>query len=121
MTLNSSSKPCPQREDRLWPLQFRYLDLTNRVLPRLAQERQFPVRTHQDFQRIILDNLFGCCWSDVLDHQQGGPYRQLREAQLKGAIAIAEAMIAQPDSYTHHLNQNSLRCRQQAQQAARVG
>ena len=63
-----------------------------------------------------MDNLFDCCWLEVLDRRQAA-YRQLSEEQLETAIAIAEAMITQPDQYTQQLNQNSLRWRQKLSQA----
>jgi hypothetical protein len=85
--------------------------LTNFVLPQLAQQRQFPVKLNHCFQRIILDNLFGCCWYEVLDRSKVA-YRQLSQTQLEQAIAIAEAIIAQPDAYLQQLNRNSLNWRQ---------
>jgi hypothetical protein len=92
-------------------LRDRYLDLTNRVLPQLAKQRSFPVRHNHCFQRIVLDNLFGCCWYDALDRGAGPAYKQLTKEQLQQAIALAEALIEQPDEYIHQLNQNSLRWR----------
>ena len=41
--------------ERLTQLRNRYLDLTSRVLPDLAQQRRFPVRFNHCFQRIVLD------------------------------------------------------------------
>jgi len=63
------------------------------------------------FQRIVLDNLFGQCWYEVLPRGKEPAYRQLTQAQLEEAIAIVEAIIAQPDAYMRQLNQNSLRWR----------
>ena len=97
--------------DRLTQLQSRYLELINKVLPQIAKERQFPVRYNHCFGRIILDNLFGCCWYEVLERKQGAAYKQLTEEQLSRAIALAEAMIAQPNEYIDELNHNSLRWR----------
>ena len=96
--------------ERLTQLRNRYLDLTNRVLPDLAQQRRFPVRFNHCFQRIVLDNLFNGCWYDMLNRRESA-YRQLTEQQLEGAIALAEAMVNQPDDYLEQLNQNSLRWR----------
>lgn len=92
-------------------LRDRYLELINQTLPELAKQRDFPVRFNHCFARIILDNLFGCCWYDKLDRKLGAAYQQLSDAQLEQAIAIAEAIIAQPDDYLIELNQNSLRWR----------
>jgi len=97
--------------DNLSQLRARYLELTNQVLPKLALQQRLPVRYNHCFQRIILDNLFGCCWYEVLNRKNGPAYKQLTEEQLEQAIAIAEAMIAQPDEYTQRLNQNSLHWR----------
>lgn len=101
--------------DKLSQLRNRYLELINRVLPSLAGQREFPVKYNHCFGRIILDNLFGCCWYKVLARRQSA-YKQLSEEQLEKAIAIAEAMITQPNKYIHQLNQNSLRWRQKLSQ-----
>jgi hypothetical protein len=97
--------------DRRIQLRNQYLELTNQVLPQLASQRNFSVRYNHCFQRIILDNLFGRCWYEVLDRKQGPACKQLTEAQLEAAIALAERIIAEPDAYLHQLNQNSLRWR----------
>ena len=93
-------------------LQKRYLELTNWVLPKLAQERSFPVQHNHCFQRILLDNLFGCCWYDVLQRSGIPAYKQLSEDQLLQAIAMAEAIVEQPNVYLDQLNQQSLNWRQ---------
>lgn len=96
------------------PLRQRYLELTNDVLPSLAGERQFPVRFNHCFQRIVLDNLFGRCWYEVLDRKAGAAYKQLTAAQLQEAIAIAQGIVDRPDDHIRALNQNSLRWRGKA-------
>lgn len=100
-----------QNMDRLIQLRNQYLELTNHVLPNLAASRHFPVRENHCFQRIILDNLLGCCWYEVLERKREPAYKQLSETQLEEAIALANRIIAQPDSYLQHLNQNSLNWR----------
>lgn len=97
--------------DRVTQLRNQYLELTNRVLPSLASSRKFPVRYNHCFQRIILDNLFGRCWYEVLERKRVPAYQQLSEEQLESAIALANSIIAQPDSYLQQLNQNSLQWR----------
>ena len=92
-------------------LRTRYLELVNRKLPNLAKQRQFPVRFNHCFARIILDNLFGCCWYEAINRNKGAAYKQLSVEQLQKAIEIAEAIINNPDSYIQELNQNSLRWR----------
>lgn len=98
-------------KDRLSQLRHRYLQLTNEVLPALAQQRQFPVKYNHCFQRIVLDNLFGCCWYEALNRKQEPAYKQLTEEQIERAIALAETIIMQPDEYLHQLNDNSLNWR----------
>jgi hypothetical protein len=97
--------------DRRSQLRSQYLELTNHVLPNLATSRNFPVCDNHCFQRIILDNLFGRCWYEVLERQREPAYKQLTEAQLEQAIVLANTIIAQPDSYLQKLNQNSLKWR----------
>ncbi|MGB3655729.1 MAG: hypothetical protein WBA41_31585 [Rivularia sp. (in: cyanobacteria)] len=92
-------------------LRQEYLHLTNEVLPNLARQRKFPVRFNHCFQRIILDNIFGCCWYDVLDKRQGAAYQQLNATQLEQAISLAKTIVSQPDEYIQQLNHNSLRWR----------
>lgn len=89
-------------------LQDRYLKLVNDELPLQAQSREFPVRLNHCFARIILDNLFERCWYEVIDRKQGAAYKQLTAEQLQQAIALSEAMIANPDTYIQKLNRNSL-------------
>jgi hypothetical protein len=100
--------------DHLSQLRNQYLELTNRVLPNLAASRNFPIRYNHCFQRIILDNLFGRCWYEVLERGREPAYKQLTEKQLEEAIALANHIITQPDAYLHQLNQNSLNWRGKA-------
>ncbi|MGG6269428.1 hypothetical protein ACQ4M3_28265 [Leptolyngbya sp. AN03gr2] len=97
--------------DRLTQLRNQYLELTNRELPSLASDRKFPVQYNHCFQRIILDNLFDRCWYEVLERKRIPAYQQLSEEQLERAIALANQIIAQPNSYLEQLNQNSLKWR----------
>jgi hypothetical protein len=97
--------------DRLTHLRNQYLELTNQVLPGLAASRNFPIRYNHCFQRIILDNLFDRCWYEVLERKRVPAYRQLTEEQLEKAIAIANRVITEPNTYVQQLNQNSLNWR----------
>ena len=92
-------------------LRAKYLKLINQDLPALAKKRDFPVRFNHCFARIILDNLFERCWYEALDRKRGAAYKQLSETELEKAVAIAESIIDNPDSYVRQLNQNSLRWR----------
>ena len=89
----------------------RYLELVNQDLPRQAKQRKFPVVFNHCFARIILDNLFNCCWYEKIDRQKGAAYKQLSPTELQQAINIAEAIIDRPDTHIQQLNQNSLRWR----------
>ncbi len=99
----------------LLDLRSRYLELTNRTLPQLAQQRGFPVSDNHCFQRIILDNLLGQCWYEVLERGKVPAYQQLTALQLQQAIDLAEAIITQPNFYLEQLNQNSLTWRRKGQ------
>ena len=92
-------------------LRSQYSELIDRKLPQEAKKRDFPVRFNHCFARIILDNLFQCCWYEALDRKKGTAYKQLSEEQLTKAIALAEEIINSPDVYIRELNQNSLRWR----------
>ncbi|GAC1525971.1 MAG: hypothetical protein NVS2B8_11280 [Vulcanimicrobiaceae bacterium] len=69
----------------------RYLELIRDVLPRVARERGWHVRFDHCFGRIVLDNVLGRCWYDVLDRRRPA-YRQLDDDQLERAIALAESV-----------------------------
>ncbi|MGV2831810.1 hypothetical protein [Myxosarcina sp. GI1(2024)] len=92
-------------------LRKKYLKLVNEQLAAQAKKRDFPVSLNHCFARIILDNLFNCCWYEAIDRKQDAAYKQLSVEQLERAIEIAEAIIDKPDSYIRELNQNSLRWR----------
>ena len=92
-------------------LRSQYIELINQKLPQEAKQRDFPVRFNHCFARIILDNLFQCCWYEAIDRKKGAAYKQLSQEELTKAIALAEEIINSPDSYIQELNQNSLRWR----------
>ena len=89
-------------------LRGQYLELVNQELPQQAKERHFPVRLNHCFARIILDNLFQCCWYEKIDRNKGAAYKQLSVEELQQAIALAEKIINSRDRYIQELNQNSL-------------
>jgi len=73
-------------------LEARWLDLTRRELPALAEARGWPVRADHCFQRILLDNAFGGCW---YGHVVGRPaYAHADPAALAKAVALGEAAVA---------------------------
>lgn len=109
--LENAKKTQESSMEQLTALRDRYLQLTNHILPQLAQQRSFPVKANHCFQRILLDNLFGQCWYQVLHRGKEPAYKQLTATQLQQAIALAEAIMTQPDAYIQQLNHNSLRWR----------
>lgn len=103
--------PDPETYDRL---RARYLELTEEVLPQLAdREDGWPVRFDHCFQRIVLDNVAGDEWyGEVADPDADRPaYQQLSAAELREAIEIAEKMVAEGPDACRRLNQRSLEYR----------
>ena len=90
---------------------LQYLDWTNELLPLIAAERGFPVVKNHCFQRIVLDNLFGCCWYDFLDKGKTPAYKQLSLEQLQAAIVIAQSLEGSPIEHIQELNTKSLQWR----------
>ena len=98
-----------------YDLQARYLDLTRKHLPAAAAEAQragdpWPIRFDHCFMRIVLDHLFDGCWYDHLDRRLPA-YKQLDDAQLTRAVAIAEAMLDGDVARIEAMNHDSLRWR----------
>ncbi|MGF1453854.1 MAG: hypothetical protein ACFB6R_00610 [Alphaproteobacteria bacterium] len=90
----------------------RYLELTCRVLPRMARdgERDWPVRHDHCFQRIILDAVAGDVW---YRHIARPAYKHLTAAQAARAVALCQdVMDGRAD--LHALNRQSLRWRGKA-------
>lgn len=94
---------------RLIQLRERYLSLINQQLPEKAKHSRMPVRFNHCFARIVLDNLCQDCWYNTFSRKQPA-YKQLSEAQLEQAIAIAQSMLEDP-AIAISLNENSLRWR----------
>ncbi|TKD50864.1 GCN5-related N-acetyltransferase [Sphingomonas baiyangensis] len=86
-------------------MEARWLDLTRRTLPGLAQERGWPVTADHCFQRILLDAACGGCW---YDHVEGRPaYARADAALLARAVALAEGAIT-GEVDLHALNRRSI-------------
>ena len=80
-------------------------------LPAAARaEKGWPIRLDHCFMRVALDNFFGQCWYDVLD-QRKGAVKSMSDAQLKGAVVVAEAMLKNGKSLVVEMNMESLRFR----------
>ena len=88
----------------------RWLVLTRTVLPALAAERRWPIRLDHCFMRVCLDAALGVRWDTVVRRPA---IRHLSDAQLRRAVAQAEAIIAEPDLLLR-LNADSLRLRDRA-------
>lgn len=94
-------------------LEARWLDLTQRVLPALAEARGWPVRADHCFQRILLDVAFGGVW---YDHVAGRPaYAHASDAALQAAVALGEGAVAD------HVDLSALNARSLAWRRARKG
>lgn len=71
----------------------RWLDLTRRVLPGMAQAEAWPVRLDHCFMRVCLDHAVGQPW-----HQRvcRPAVRHLDDDGLRRAVAVAERVAADP-------------------------
>ncbi len=99
-------------------LEARWLDLTRRELPGLAQSRGWPVRADHCFQRILLDHAFGGVW---YEHVAGRPaYAHADAIALSHAVALGEAAVA-GDADMAELNRRSLGWRGKAPSQRRTG
>lgn len=96
-------------------LRERYLNLVRRDLPAAAaaSREPWPIRLDHCFMRVVLDNLLGGCWYEVLDRRKPA-YRQLSAEQLQAAIELGESMLAGGAERTNALNARSLTLRSHA-------
>ena len=85
-------------------LTARWLDLTRRVLPDMAQEARWPIRLDHCFMRVCLDHAIGQPWHERVRRPA---IRHLSDEELRRAVAIAERMAANPDVLPS-LNERSL-------------
>jgi hypothetical protein len=106
---NKTAVPSASLSESETALRDEYFSLINHQLPELAKQISMPVRFNHCFARIVLDNLFADCWYNYLSRKQPA-YRQLKEAQMIKAIAIAQSIVDYPKRI-EQLNQNSLRWR----------
>ena len=95
-----------------YDLQDRYLELMRIELPGEARIRGWGIVDDHCFMRIILDRLFGDCWYNHLDRRLTA-YKQLRDAQLRSCIAMAEQILAGDVAALESWNRDSLRWRKQ--------
>lgn len=82
----------------------RWLELTRRTLPDMAEAARWPIRLDHCFMRVCLDQAIGQPWHERVRRPA---IRHLADAQLRAAIAIAERIAAEP-SLLPGLNEQSL-------------
>jgi hypothetical protein len=86
----------------------RYRELVGRELPRRARAGRWVVTADHCFGRILLDHAVGQRWYDVLDRRRSPAFAQLDDAQLAGAVALAEQVLADGDPLLRQLDARSL-------------
>ena len=85
--------------------------LTERVLPALAREHNWPLRLDHCFKRVTLDHAFGDVW---YRHLPKPAERHLTGAALVRALACARAIAAEGESLLRVRNRESLAFRGKA-------
>ena len=86
----------------------RYRALVLEELPRRAREGRWVVTADHCFGRIVLDHAVGGRWYGVLDRRRGPAFAQLDDAQLAGAVALAERIADEGDPLLRELDAQSL-------------
>ena len=86
----------------------RYRELVRGELPRRARAGRWVVTADHCFGRILLDHAVGGCWYDALDRRRSPAFAQLDDAQLAGAVALAERVLAEGDPLLRELDARSL-------------
>lgn len=92
----------------------RWLELTRTILPGMAASQRWPIRFDHCFMRVCLDAALGAPWTHAV---RAPAIRNMDEAQLRAAIAIAERIVSEPDTLPP-LNAASLRGRRAARLTA---
>lgn len=86
-----------------------YFRLTGEVLPKKAQEENWPAIEESHFQRIILDNVIGGVWYGKLKEPA---VMHMSKSQLKKAVRMAEDLAFDLISFDD-LNEPSLQWREE--------
>lgn len=71
----------------------RWLDLTRRVLPGMADAEGWPIRLDHCFMRVCLDHALGQPWHQRVRRPA---IRHLGDDELRRAVAVAERIAAGP-------------------------
>lgn len=87
--LEPAAEPGAERER----LARRWLELTRRVLPGMAAAEGWPICRDHCFMRVCLDNALGRPWHEAVRRPA---IRWLEVQQLRAAVAVAEAVAADP-------------------------
>jgi len=74
-------------------LAARWLDLTRRVLPGMAEAEGWPIRLDHCFMRVCLDHALGQPWHQRVRRPA---IRHLSDDEMRRAIAVAERVTADP-------------------------
>ena len=82
----------------------RWLELTRRTLPDMAQAARWPIHFDHCFMRVCLDHAVGQPWHERIRRPA---IRHLTDDELQAAIGIAERIAAEP-SVLPGLNEQSL-------------
>ena len=88
----------------------RWLLLTRRILPAMAEQERWPIRFDHCFMRVCLDDAMGRPWTEVVRRPA---ISTMSDAQLAAAVRTAETIVEQPDTLTV-LNERSLQQRRAA-------
>jgi hypothetical protein len=111
-----SGQPASSRDE----LVARYRWLVDVELPAAAGAGRWVVVNDHCFGRILLDHAVGGRWYDHLDRRARVPaHRQLSDAQLADAVAMAEQVLAEGDGLLRRLDAQSLTWRGKRPKPAR--
>lgn len=88
-------------------LEQRYRELVRDELPAAGRQQGWVLVHDHCFGRVLLDDAVGACWYDVLDRRRTA-FRQLDDAQLAGAVALGERLLAEGDRLLRELDARSL-------------
>ncbi len=94
----------------------RWLELTRAVLPGMAKAQGWPIHLDHCFMRVCLDAALGAPWTATVERPA---VRHMTDAQLAAALAVAEAVAADPERLPP-LNAASLEGRRAARGAGRA-
>ncbi len=86
----------------------RYRELVLGELPRRARTEGWVVTADHCFGRIVLDNVVGGRWYDILDRRRSPAFAQLTDEQLAAAVALAERVAQAGDPLLRELDARSL-------------